>query len=489
MKKAIVIGSGFGGLAIACRLRAMQYDVKVLEKQPNLGGRARTLNHNGFEYDAGPTVITAPYLINELFSLHQEDSRDYFNLLKVEPFYRFLFNDGSYFDYGSSLKRMLTEMKTKYSKEDATGYLKLLKHSKRIFNTAYLKLSDYPFETLNSMLPYIPELMKIKFYKSVHSSVKSYLNNPHLIQAMSMHPLLVGGNPYTTTSIYLLIQYLEWKWGVYYAEGGTRSIVNGFEKLFKKLNIEYETNCEVIGIENKNNKIHSVVTNNGVYQTDLVVSNTDPSYFYPEILKIKPKKIFNKPAILKHSMGLFVLYFSTKKHYDGVKHHTIIFNKRHKDLLEDIFDKKVFIDDPSLYLHRPAATDKKNIQNNSDSFYVLAPVANNESTIDWDIKGKEFSSHIIQILSEKILPNLKNEIIDKFFITPNYFESDLNSFKGSGFGIQPIFRQSAYFRYSNKSKELNNLYFVGAGSHPGAGVPGVISSAKVTEKLILKYNG
>ena len=216
------------------------------------------------------------------------------------------------------------------------------------------------------MLPYIPELMKIKFYKSVHSSVKSYLNSPHLIQAMSMHPLLVGGNPYTTTSIYLLIQYLEWKWGVYYAEGGTRSIVNGFEKLFKKLNIEYETNCEVIGIENKNNKIHSVVTNNGVYQTNLVVSNTDPSYFYPEILKIKPKKIFNKPAILKHSMGLFVLYFSTKKHYDDVKHHTIIFNKRHKDLLEDIFDKKVFIDDPSLYLHRPAATDKKNIQNNSD---------------------------------------------------------------------------------------------------------------------------
>ena len=233
-KKITVIGSGFGGLAAALRLKAKGHKVTLVEKHPDLGGRARVFKKDQFIYDGGPTVITAPYLINELFSLHQEDSRDYFNLLKVEPFYRFLFNDGSYFDYGSSLKRMLTEMKAKYSKEDATGYLKLLKHSKRIFNTAYLKLSDYPFETLNSMLPYIPELMKIKFYKSVHSSVKSYLNNPHLIQAMSMHPLLVGGNPYTTTSIYLLIQYLEWKWGVYYAEGGTRSIVKGFEKLFKK---------------------------------------------------------------------------------------------------------------------------------------------------------------------------------------------------------------------------------------------------------------
>jgi phytoene desaturase len=489
MKKAIVIGSGFGGLAIACRLRAMQYDVKVLEKQSNLGGRARTLDHNGFKYDAGPTVITAPYLINELYSLHDEDPRDYFNLLKVEPFYRFLFHDGSYFDYGSSLKTMLNEIKAKYSKSDAQGYVSLLKHSKRIFKTAYLKLSDYPFETLSSMFPYIPELMKIKFYNSVHTSVKSYLNNPNLIKAMSMHPLLVGGNPYTTTSIYLLIQYLEWKWGVYYAEGGTRSIVNGFEKLFKKLNIDCETNTEVLGLDQKNKNIKSVITNNGTYHADIVVSNADPSYFYPEVIKGKPKKIFNKPAMLKHSMGLFVLYFSTKKHYNNVKHHTIIFNKRHKELLDDIFDKKVYINDPSLYLHRPGATDKKNIQHDSDSFYVLAPVANNQSSIDWNVKGEEFSSHIINILSEKILPNLNEEIVNKFFVTPDYFEYDLNSFKGSGFGIQPIFRQSAYFRYSNKSNELNNLYFVGAGSHPGAGVPGVISSAKVTEKLILKYNG
>ncbi len=488
MKKAIVIGSGFGGLAIACRLRAMGNEVTLLEKQNNLGGRARTFFHEGFEYDAGPTVITAPYLLNELFEMLDESPKDYFNLLKVRPFYRFIFSDQSYFDYGSSLKLMLDQIKSKYSTKDAHGYIKLLKHSKRIFNTAYLKLSDYPFETLSSMTPYIPELMKIKFYKSVYNSVKSHIDDPNLVKALSMHPLLVGGNPYTTTSIYLLIQYLEWKWGVYYAEGGTRSIVQAFQNLFIKKDIRYITNCEVHSIKTHKNNIKSVITSEGSYDSDIVVSNADPSYFYKNVMNTSPKKIFNKPALLKHSMGLFVFYFSTKRMYEKVKHHTIIFNKRHKELLDDIFNRKVYIKDPSLYLHRPSATDPSNIQNNSDSFYVLAPVANNQSDINWEDRGKEFCNHVIDILSDTVLPDLKNNIISSFFVTPNYFEDQLNSSYGSGFGIQPIFRQSAYFRYSNKSRELDNLYFVGAGSHPGAGVPGVLSSAKVTEKLILKYN-
>ena len=270
MKKTIVIGSGFGGLAIACRLKAMGHDVTVLEKLDNLGGRARTLYHNGFEYDAGPTVITAPYLLNEIFHLFKKDSRDYFNLLRVKPYYRFVFSDKSFFDYGSSLKGMLNQIKKNYSKEDAIGYIRLLKHSKRIFDTAYLKLADYPFENIQSMFPYVPELMRIKFYKSVHSSVKSYLHNENLVKALSMHPLLVGGNPYTTTSIYLLIQYLEWKWGVYYGDGGTRSIVSGFKKLFDEEGIEYKTNCEVLNINHDNKRIKTVETSEGNLDADLV---------------------------------------------------------------------------------------------------------------------------------------------------------------------------------------------------------------------------
>ena len=489
MKKAIVIGSGFGGLAIASRLKYRGYDVKLLEKQADLGGRARALSSNGFVYDAGPTVITAPYLINELFELHDEASSDYFELMRVKPFYRFLFSDKTFFDYGDSLYSMIRNIAKQYSKDDAKGYIKLLKHSKRIFNTAYLELSDKPFENFGSMLPYMRELMNIKFYKSVDSSVRDYVGNDNLAKALSMHPLLIGGNPYATTSIYLLIQYLEWKWGVYYAKGGTRSIISGLFNLMNKIGVECLTNQEVVNIESKNNQIKRVITNDNSYDADIVVSNADPTYFYKRILKHNPSKLSNNPRILSHSMSLFVLYFSTKKIYDGVQHHTIIFNKRHKELLEDIFNRKIYINDPSLYLHRPLATDKSGIQNNCDSFYVLAPVSNNLSSIDWKEKSDSFSNEVFNILDEYILPGVKDNLVDSFYITPDYFENELNTYAGSGFGIQPIFRQSAYFRYSNKAKEYNNLYFVGARTHPGAGVPGVISTAKATDKLISKYHG
>ena len=489
MKKAIVIGSGFGGLAIACRLRKHNFNVTLLEKQSDLGGRARTFTHNGFKYDAGPTVITAPYLINELFQIHGKDSRDYYNLIKVNPFYRFIFADKSYFDYGDNLLAMLREIKRKYSYEDALGYISLLKHSKRIFKTAFTELSDKPFESLGSMMPYLPELLRIKFYKSVNTSVSTFMKNENLIKALSMHPLLIGGNPYTTTSIYLLIQYLEWKWGVYYAEGGTRSIINSLEKLLDEIGIECYKNTEVTKVIKNNKKIVMVETNNGNFSADLVVSNADPSMFYEKVLHRTPSKISNKPSVLKHSMSLFVIYFSTKKIYKEIQHHTTIFNKRHKELLVDIFDKKIMIDDPSLYLHRPLATDNDGQQFESDSFYVLAPVPNNLSNIDWNRCGDSFKNTIFNILEETTLPGLKENLVDSFYITPNYFEKDLNTQVGSGFGIQPIFRQSAYFRYSNKAPEFDNLYFVGASTHPGAGIPGVISTAKTTEKLILKDYG
>ena len=486
MKKAIVIGSGFGGLAIASRLAHRKFHVTLLEKQSNLGGRARALTHNGYVYDAGPTVITAPYLIEELFKLHNKDWRDYYTLLDVKPYYRFIFSDRSHFDYGNNLHKMLKQIKLKYGKEDTKGYIKLLKHSKRIFQTAYMELSDKPFESLSSMLPYLPELLKIKFYKSVHSSVREHIENENLIKALSMHPLLIGGNPYTTTSIYLLIQYLEWRWGVFYAKGGTRSIVSGLEKLLREVGVECHKDTEVHSVVHRNNRISEIKTNKGDFAADLVVSNADPTSFYKNVLRKKSKKISNKPILLKHSMSLFVLYFSTSKIYDKVQHHTIIFNKRHKDLLNDIFDNKIKINDPSLYLHRPMATDPEGQQKESDSFYVLAPVANNLSKIDWEPYGEKFCDIVFDILEEYILPDVKKTLVDHFFVTPDYFENELNTYAGSGFGIQPIFRQSAYFRYSNKAKEFDNLYFVGASTHPGAGVPGVISTAKATEKLIIR---
>ncbi len=488
MKKIIVIGSGFGGLSITSRLRSNGFDTTLIEKQPDLGGRARTFLHKGYKYDAGPTVITAPYLIEELFNIHSEKLTDYVNLLPVKPWYRFLFDNNEYLDYGDNLRSTVKEIRTKYGNDNAKSYIKLLKHSKRIFNKAFMELSDEPFESLGSMVKHLPELLRIRFDRSVYKAVDKHIGNIHLNQALSMHPLLVGGNPYSTTSIYLLIQYLEWKWGVYYAEGGTGKIVDALEKLLRNKGVEIRKNTEAKKIVSKNNKIIGVETEYGLISCDAVVCNSDPTYTYKNLLGFKPNKLSNN-FNLKHSMSLFVLYFSTKKIYTDVQHHTIIFSKRHYELLNDIFNKKIFVNDPSLYLHRPGATDPSMIQNNNDTFYVLAPVPNNLSNIDWDKRGEEFSSIIINTLESKIMPELKNNIVDSFYITPNYFENELNTYAGSGFGIQPVFTQSAYFRYGNKARETKGLYFVGASTHPGAGVPGVLSTAKVTEKLIVRDYG
>ncbi len=488
MKKIVVIGSGFGGLSIASRLRSKGFNILLIEKQPDLGGRARTFLHNGYKYDAGPTVITAPYLIDELFLIHEEKLKDYVNLLPVKPWYRFLFDDGEFFDYGGKLTSTTKEIKLKYGYEVACSYLKLLKHSKRIFNKAFIELADQPFETFFSMVKHLPELIKIRFDRSVYKTVDKYIRNKNLNQALSMHPLLVGGNPYSTTSIYLLIQYLEWKWGVFYSEGGTGKIIEGLAKLLLKKDVEIKKNIEVNKIILKKKRVVGVETSIGIINCDGVVCNSDPTYTYKNLLNYKSNKIsinFN----LKHSMSLFVLYFSTKKLYKDVKHHTIIFSKRHYELLNDIFNKKIFINDPSMYLHRPGATDPSMIQKGNDTFYVLAPVSNNLGNIDWDKRSDEFSSKIISILQEKIMPDLEKNIVDSFYITPNYFENEMNTFAGSGFGIQPTFLQSAYFRYGNKAVETEGLYFVGASTHPGAGIPGVLSSSKVTEKLILRDYG
>ena len=484
-KKIVIIGSGFGGLAMALRMRKHSEDVTLIEKHNDLGGRARTFNHKGYSFDAGPTVITAPYLINELFTAHAKDPKDYFELMPVKPWYRFVFDDHSHLDYGDNIYRTIKNIKNSYGIKNASGYVKLLKKSKKIFNKAFIELSDYPFESLLGMIKFLPDLIKIRFDQTVFKSVASHVDHTNLQKALSMHSLLVGGNPYSTTSIYLLIQYLEWKYGVYYAKGGTGSIVNGMEKLLTELGVNIIKGTEAKKIDHKDGQVKEIITENNNIKTDICICNSDASYTYNNLLGIKPKKISNKYS-LRHSMSLFVMYFATKKIYLDVQHHTIFFSKRHKDLLNDIFNKKILINDPSLYLHRPSATDSTMIQNGHDTFYVLAPVPNNYSGINWEEIQEDYSNLLVDIMDKNLLPNLKNEIVEKFYITPEYFENDLNSFKGNGFGIEPIFRQSAYFRFANNSREINNLFFVGSNTHPGAGVPGVISSAKVTEKVIMK---
>jgi phytoene desaturase len=337
------------------------------------------------------------------------------------------------------------------------------------------------------MFKQLPALLNLKSYKSVYSLVSSYVKNTNLRRMLSMHPLLVGGNPFTTTSIYGLILYLEKKWGIHYSMGGTGHIIKGLEKLMGEQEIEVIKGHEVENIFYNNNKVQGVkLDNNKEIKADYVVCNADPPAVYDKLLnQVKNNQIFNwKRKRMEYSMGLFVYYFGTKKVYEKVEHHTIKFGNKYKEHLDDIFSNKKLNDDISYYLHRPTATDKSMAPEGHDCFYVLVPVPNNQSKIDWTIEGNKFKDLVIDKMEQTLLPNLRENIVEDFYLTPDYFEKDLNTKHGSGFSIQPKFSQSAYFRFHNKSEVCDGLYFVGAGTHPGAGVPGVLSSAKVLEKIL-----
>ena len=484
--KSIVIGSGFGGIAAALRLRAKNHDVTLIEKQKDLGGRARVFKKNGFTFDGGPTVITAPYLINELFELFNKNPKEYIEIIPLKTWYRFIFEDGMKFDYSGNEDEMKMQIE-KVNKEDVKGYENLVKFTKKIFDKGFLELSDVPFDKPLFMMKQLPALINLKSYKSVYSLVSSYIKNEKLRRLLSMHPLLVGGNPFTTTSIYGLILYLEKKWGIHYSMGGTGNIIKGLERLMIEEKIKILKDSEVTSINLNQNKIKSVTINNQKeFGTDNVICNADPPAVYEKMLINKKKNnFFNwKKKRMDYSMGLFVYYFGTKKVYEDVEHHTIKFGNKYKEHLQDIFDKKKLNEDISYYLHRPSATDKSMAPEGYDCFYVLVPVPNNQSGIDWSIEGDKIKNLVIDKMEKSLLPNLRENIVEDFYLTPDYFEKELNTKYGSGFSIQPKFSQSAYFRFHNKSEVCDGLYFVGAGTHPGAGVPGVLSSAKVLDKIL-----
>jgi len=483
---SIVIGSGFGGIAAALRLKAKNHNVTLIEKHPDLGGRARVFKKNGFTFDGGPTVITAPYLINELFEIFKKKPEDYIKLTPLKTWYRFIFEDGKKFDYSGDENQMKKQIK-EINEEDVEGYEELVKFTKKIFDKGFTELADVPFDKPLVMMRQLPALLKLKSYKSVYSLVSSYIKSEKLRRMLSMHPLLVGGNPFTTTSIYGLILYLEKKWGIHYSMGGTGNIINGFEKLMNEVGIKVIKGHEVINIISSNNKIKGVrLDNQELINADNVICNADPPAVYEKLLSEKKfSTLFQwKQKRMEYSMGLFVYYFGTKKTYDNVEHHTIKFGDKYKEHLNDIFNKKKLNNDISYYLHRPSATDKSMAPKDHDCFYVLVPVPNNQSKIDWAVEGDKMKDLIIDKMEKTLLPNLRTNIVEDFYLTPDYFENELNTKYGSGFSIQPKFTQSAYFRFHNKSEVCEGLYFVGAGTHPGAGVPGVLSSAKVLDKII-----
>jgi phytoene desaturase len=483
--KSVVIGGGFGGIAAALRLRARGHHVTLVDRCARLGGRAQVFEKDGFTHDAGPTVITAPFLFDELFALFKKRREDYFELIPLDVWYQFYFHDGQTFNYGGTPEDTIREI-MRLSPEDVQGYKDLLKQSQKIFEVGFVQLADQPFHSLLTMLRQVPALVRLKCYRTVWQLVSHHLKHDHLRRAFSIQPLLVGGNPFETTSIYSLIHYLERKWGVYFAKGGTGAIVRALEKLMREEGVEILTSRTIQRIEVQDRRATGVRLENGDFlEADSLVSDADPLHLYRELLNPgKHSRLFRaKEGMMKSSMGLFVLFFGTDRTYPEVAHHTIWFGKRYKELLHEIFHGTKMPEDFSLYLHRPTATDTSFAPSGCDSFYVLAPVPNLRAEIDWDKEGPELRNRIVDALDKTILPDLHRHIRSDFFMTPKDFKSDYLSHLGSGFSVSPVFSQSAWFRFHNRSEVLDNLYLVGAGTHPGAGVPGVLCSAKVLDRI------
>jgi phytoene desaturase len=482
----VVIGSGFGGLAAAVRLRARGYPVLVLEATEQPGGRASVFLRDGFSFDAGPTVITAPYLFHELFELVGRDWRDYYELMPVDPFYRVAFDDGSQFDYVGDEERLLANIR-EFSPKDIDGYLKMADHSRRIFEVGYERLADVPFNKLSDMLRIVPEMMKLENYRTVYGLVAKYIQDERLRQVFTFQPLLVGGNPFQTTSIYMLIHWLERKWGVWFPKGGTTALVQGLVRLLRELDVEVRLNSPVAEIEVSHGKANAVRLEDGTrIPCQMVVSNADPQQVYTKLIDPAHRKKHTDRAVnrVRPSMGLFVAYFGTDKLYPNLAHHTIILGPRYKELLEDIFENLVLADDFSLYLHAPTRSDASLAPPGHEGFYVLSPVPNNRSGIDWSQEQDRYLDKILNALEARFIPGLSEHLVTKFCVTPDYFQHKMRSMDGGGFGPEPRLSQSAYFRFHNASEDIAGLYFVGAGTHPGAGLPGVLSTAKVLEHVI-----
>ena len=492
MSTAAVIGSGFGGLALAIRLQSAGVQTRLFEKRDRLGGRAYVYQQDGFTFDAGPTVVTDPSALEELFTLSGAKLSDYVELLNVDPFYRLLWEDGYTFDYCSDEAGLLEQIRAK-NPPDAEGYQRFHEYSLELFREGYLKLGAVPFLNFWSMIRVAPQLIGLQSYRSVYDRLGDFVKDPQLRQAFSFHTLLVGGDPFKTSAIYALIHALERKWGVWFPRGGTGALIAGMGRLFTDLGGEIHMKAPVKEVTVEGDKARDVILENGErFSVDAVASNADIVHTYEKLLGKTPSAA-RKGRQLKgkrFSNSLFVAYFGLKKKHPNIAHHSIIFGPRYRELISEIFSGPDLPDDFSLYLHRPTATDPALAPPGCDGFYVLSPVPNlGKAKIDWAVEGPKYRDRIFTYLEERYIPGLKEDLVTSRIFTPADFETELNAHLGSAFSIEPILTQSAFFRVHNRDDQIPNLYFVGAGTHPGAGIPGVVGSAKATAGLMLEDLG
>ncbi len=489
---ALVIGSGFGGLAAAIRLACKGWRVEVLEKLDAPGGRAYVWRQDGFTFDAGPTIITAPFLLEELWALAGRKFSDDVELRLMDPFYRIRFDDGSWFDYCGDAKRMHDEV-ARFSPEDLPGYERFLEEAAQCYQLGFIELGSIAYNTPGDLMRAIPNMARMRGWRSIHAMVCSYFKNPKLQIVMSFHPLLIGGNPLSVTCIYSLINTLERRFGVHWAMGGTGTIIKAMVRLLESLGGRIRYNAEVSRIDvqaqpgSKRGRAKGVVLADGErVDASIVVSNADTMWTYRHLVDPQYRRRWTNHRIEKsrHSMSLFVWYFGTDKRYDDVPHHMMVLGPRYEELLRDIFKRHVVPKDFSLYLHRPTATDPSMAPAGCDAFYVLSPVSHLDSGTDWATFAEPYRRAVAEALERTVLPDLRQHIVTSRVATPQDFHDRLLSYKGAAFGMEPLLLQSAWFRPHNRSEDVDGLYMVGAGTHPGAGVPGVLMSAKTLEQVL-----
>lgn len=492
MKTAAVIGSGFGGLALAVRLQSAGIATTLIEGREKPGGRAYVWEKDGFTFDAGPTVITDPACLEELWALSGRSLSDHVELLPVHPFYRLTWPDGTAFDYSNNDAELHAEI-ARLNPADVAGYEKFLEYARDVYREGYEKLGHVAFLDFKSMLAAAPQLVRYEAYRSVYSIVSRYVTDDRLRQALSFHTLLVGGNPMRTSAIYALIHALEKKGGVWFPKGGTHALVRGLVRLFEELGGNVRLADPVVEIETAGDRATGVRTRSGWRQGfDAVASNADIMHSYRDLLSTSRRgpKAAASLARKRFSPSLFVVYFGLKRRHPEIRHHSILFGPRYAGLLRDIYDNGVLAEDFSLYLHHPTASDPGLAPDGCSTFYALSPVPHQgKLPIDWAVEGPKYRDRILDELEKRMIPGLRQDLVTCFHFTPADFASELNAHLGSAFSLEPLLWQSAWFRVHNRDDAISNLYFVGAGTHPGAGIPGVVGSAKATARLMLEGQG
>lgn len=483
---AAVIGSGLGGLAAAIRLGARGYRVTVFEKLDQPGGRASVFRQDGFTFDAGPTIITAPFVLDELWSLAGSKFSDDVTLKPLNPFYDIRFDDGTVMSCSGAPEAMREEVR-RIAPGDVQGYDAFMAESERIYRIGFEQLGHVPFGSPLDMVRIAPDLLKLGAWRSVHQHVAARVKHPKIRMALSFHPLFIGGNPFKVTAIYSMIAYLEREYGVHWTMGGTGALVHAMAKLIERQGGAIALNSGVDAITCEANRATGVRLADGrEIAANIVVSNAETAHTYLHLLRDAPRKRWQDAKLkrARYSMSLFVWYFGTNRQYPDVRHHTIMMGPRYRELLHDIFERKRLAKDFSLYLHRPTASDPSLAPEGCESFYVLSPVPHQDSGIDWTIEATSYRDAIAAHLEATMLPGLRRHIVTEKIVTPIDFETRLSSYKGAAFGLEPVLLQSAWFRPNNKSEDIENLFLVGAGTHPGAGVPGVISSARILDTVV-----